>query len=509
MDGIMQIADDLDSDGFIPQKAGSNQAGRSVLLRSIEINTSLTTFKGKEDDNNTSNAVGLNSDRRASRLGSPPTLPHSGSSAQLLRKQSTMSGSKFDLLSQAGIGGRRSSVNSNHSGDTHGLGHGMNHLSSIVNMQHHSHIIHDHANEHVRPMHKMLAHNSGLHGGHGSMSSMGGLAGLGGLEHQGSQSSMGMMRRMSSRRYERASKRASERKNGGRTNANELTHPHSRRACRNSLTKSPTHRKMSFLGNGMGNAQEAHTELTHAVFSRHLNIVATATTTGSGEHHCHVWDYETCGLVGTCIHPNALPGESHEVNALCLLSPLPYLLGAMNTGYLYMWQLPNCICDLSFVPVECVEGDAVCDRWCSGLDEAESLRSKALITDICVVTVGDSGAVSRFHESDERENVEQVVYASDEKVRARSAERCSEGGLVLPADLTPLRAGPGLLLEADEQHVRVAVGVVAAQGELQPEESREVRGGRRRAHALPADREVVPDQARQNQDTELLVAGAR
>ena len=139
-----------------------------------------------------------------------------------------------------------------------------------------------------------------------------------------------------------------------------------------------------------------------------MNVIATATTTGSGEHHCHVWDYETCTLVGTCVHPNALPGEAYEVSALATMSPRPYLLGAMNTGFVYIWVLPTCVCKMSLVPAEGVNG-----RWCNSMDEAEKIRSKTTISSICVVNL-DSDENVLLHDSET--NVKTImVFVSDEK----------------------------------------------------------------------------------------------
>ena len=223
MDGIMHVADDIDSDGFILQKPGNNQAGRSVVIRSLEINTNLTTFKGKDEDHHntpasSNNAIG--GDRKASRLGSPPTLPHGASSSNLLHRNQS---SKFDMLTQAGVGNlRRASANSNsnhsvpdHTTNFHIPNH---HLGNIAGMMHHAHVTHDHTNEHVRPMHKMLGGSSeNVLGSFAPQSSLRRLSSVGGGA-------------------------------GGR---------------RNSLSRSPT-RKMSFLGNGMANSNEAHSELTNA-----------------------------------------------------------------------------------------------------------------------------------------------------------------------------------------------------------------------------------------------------
>ena len=91
-------------------------------------------------------------------------------------------------------------------------------------------------------------------------------------------------------------------------------------------------------------------ELLKCCFSTHLNLIATATTSGLVEHHLHVWDYETCELIGTCVEPNAKPGKSLEVLAMEFLSPLPILVGAVSSGVIHAWLVPSCVTQFTLVP---------------------------------------------------------------------------------------------------------------------------------------------------------------
>ena len=148
--------------------------------------------------------------------------------------------------------------------------------------------------------------------------------------------------------------------------------------------------------------QHEHTELNQCAFSSYLNVVATATTTGSGEFHLHVWDFENCKLNGTCVHPQARSGESYEVGALAMLSPKPFLLGSLSNGIIPIWSVLNCVCKLTLVPTTDVE-----DQWVDTESVLESASSVITITSLCVYNVekNDDGEASQ----------EQTVFASDEK----------------------------------------------------------------------------------------------
>ena len=171
---------------------------------------------------------------------------------------------------------------------------------------------------------------------------------------------------------------------------------------RSSLTqnKGGVGRRMSlFKDHALGKEEaQSFSELSCCTFSTHLNLMATGTTTGNGEHHLNIWDYEMCTLVGTCVHPYAKSGESFDVSALEFMCPKPFLVGSLSTGLVHVWEVPKAVCVVTLLPT-CVEAGKG-GRW---VDEifAKINKPTNIITSICLCEVVEGG--------------DHIIFASDDK----------------------------------------------------------------------------------------------
>ena len=175
-------------------------------------------------------------------------------------------------------------------------------------------------------------------------------------------------------------------------------------SSRNNTIRS-SHR-MSFLGGlrQQSTSNHDHTELNQVAFSSYLNVIATATTTGTAEYHLHLWDYENCTLIGTCVHPQARSGESYEVSALALLQPKPFLLGGLSSGIIPIWSILDCSCKLVLVP-----STESKNEWLDGGVRGNS----ATITSLCVINLEDP--FKGEDDDSDQEFTTQLVFASDDK----------------------------------------------------------------------------------------------
>ena len=161
---------------------------------------------------------------------------------------------------------------------------------------------------------------------------------------------------------------------------------------------------MSLFKDHMLGKEEAQSfaELSVCAFSTHLNLIATGTTTGNGEHHINLWDYEMCSLVGTCIHPNAKSGESFDVSALEFMSPKPYLVGSLSTGLVQIWEVPKAVCAVSLLPT-CVQPEGSIGEGGSWVDDNFFHENKptGIVTSLCLCEVEEGG--------------DHIIFASDDK----------------------------------------------------------------------------------------------
>ena len=154
-------------------------------------------------------------------------------------------------------------------------------------------------------------------------------------------------------------------------------------------------------------------ELLNSCFSTHLNLIATATTSGLVEHHLHVWDYETCELIGTCVEPNATPGKSLEVLDMEFLSPVPLLLGAVSSGVIHAWLVPSCVTQFTLLPSE--------DTFNCWTEYSGSVKlAEATITGLAVQIFKRSDLPSNVEllkakSSEEANEMIYAVFASNEK----------------------------------------------------------------------------------------------
>ncbi|CAN0378140.1 unnamed protein product, partial [Discosporangium mesarthrocarpum] len=111
-------------------------------------------------------------------------------------------------------------------------------------------------------------------------------------------------------------------------------------------------------------------DVVAAAADDHLNLIATGDPSPSPPtSSCagvHVWDYEVCALLGTCLLPSipltratndaaAAFGSSVSdctgrgagkalVTSLEFLAPRPVLVGATTGGAVVLWSVPECVC---------------------------------------------------------------------------------------------------------------------------------------------------------------------
>ena len=442
MDGTLHMADDADSEGFVlPKKAGTK--GRSVVLRTIEINanhnsassnlpgssavrntvhifsskdhndTTPTNQGGRRESkqhgfppNTASAGLGLSIDTHTARRESKAIAAHSGNTPVGALAAATSSSRRG---SQAGIS-RRSSTTSNHSMNS---GKSDEHEEKEAKASP-SDIFGPHCE---RPRKGHAASHSPHHAPSTSPSSGGRHGAQGSPSHNNDNNTTTTTTTNTNNNFaalaalEELSQRMQPMGGGNHSgNNNQIAaieaHKMGRRSSL-SAKGNPSSRKLSFLqSHELGRDDVGQANMLKADFSPHLNLIATFTTTGAGEHHCHVWDYETCALVGTCVHPKARSGESFEVNSLKFLSK-PFLIGAFTTGLIHVWAVPNCICNLSLLP-SCTLPPA------SWEDEKAASRQQhqggaATITSMCVLETAPLPSDPRG------EDPVNTVFASDEK----------------------------------------------------------------------------------------------
>ena len=179
-------------------------------------------------------------------------------------------------------------------------------------------------------------------------------------------------------------------------------------------------RRVSVLKNNVLGNEEAGSfaEFSVFAFSTHLNLIATGATVGSGEHHFNLWDYETCSLLGTCVHPSTNIAERFDVIALEFMNPKPFLLGSFRGGLMHIWKVPDAICMLTLYP-----SFTDLDSW---MDDSDLMpRNRAVAADttsFCVVNMSRNSSSDRASSrapAEEGEEVSgdspQMVFASDEK----------------------------------------------------------------------------------------------
>ncbi|GMH79149.1 hypothetical protein TL16_g08051 [Triparma laevis f. inornata] len=352
MDGRLHMVDDGQTEGYkrADTKKGFNE--HTIVQRSIEINGNAETFGGKHHNNTHAPSPGHEEDNNHRRSSSFLNALHqaqaSGAGSRRGSNLSTMA--MKEMVRRASV---QSSQGLNLSPPkSHGAGSGVLSMAQIVGV-----------NQQVHNAKMMLA---------------------------------------GSRKQSKAHAHGLAHGHPAGAPANFQSHR------RSSLSQHPAPgRRMSFLGGLRQNSSSTHdhTELNQVAFSSYLNIIATATTTGTAEYHLHLWDYENCTLIGTCVHPQARSGESYEVSALGLLQPKPFLLGGLSAGIIPIWSILDCSCKLVLVPTT--------DRKNEWL-EAGAKGNSATITSICVINLEDPFK-GEVEEEEEEDFTTQLVFASDDK----------------------------------------------------------------------------------------------